>query len=518
MANNIEEIKRAKDGLDVLDDIYRYARLGFDAIDPDDYERMKWYGLFHRRQTPGFFMMRLRIPNGILTSCQMAALGELVNRFARGQADLTTRQNIQLRWIRIEDVPEIFATLENIGIGHLQTGMDNVRNVTGCPIAGLDPTEVLDAAPLAESIQEGILGRKEFSNLPRKFNICISGCRWDCALSQTHDLGLTPATRDGGIGFNVRVGGAMGGKSTHLSWDLDVFVPPEEVVELCRAVVALFRDEGLRENRQQARLKWLLEAWGVLRFREELERRLGRTLPRAGRDEVVAYGGDHLGVRRQKQEGLRYVGCLVPVGRITGDELIQFARLAETYGGSGGPSGGELRLTNDQNVLIVNVPQERVPALLGERLLQRFTPFPAASFRRLVSCTGNDYCHFSLIDTKGRAVELAQRLEGLLSAGQALRVHWSGCPHACGQHHIADIGFQAARVRVNGEIVDAADVYVGGRLGKDARLATKVLEGVPLTELPERLRPLLRALSEGAAPQPEVATASEASVAKRGQA
>lgn len=491
MGNKIEEIKQAKDGLDVLPDIHRYARLGFEAIPPDDLERMKWYGLFHRRQTPGYFMMRLRIPNGILTARQAAALGELANRYGRGKADLTTRQNIQLRWIRIEDVPAIFATLDDLGIGYLQTGMDNVRNVTGCPIAGLDPTEVLDASPVARAIQEEILGRKAFSNLPRKFNISIAGCRYDCALSQTHDIGLTPATREGAVGFNVRIGGAMGGKSTHLSWELDAFVPPEGVVALCRTILAIFRDEGLRENRQQARLKWLVEAWGVDRFRAEVERRLGQPLPHAGRDELFAYGGDHLGVRPQKQEGLRYVRCVVPVGRITGDDLIAFARLSERYG------SGELRLTQDQNILIVNVPEEQVAALLGEPLLQRHTPFPAPAFRRLVSCTGNDYCHFSLIDTKGRAVELAERLETILPEGRPLRMHWSGCPHACGQHHIADIGFQAARVKVDGEIVDAADVYLGGRLGKDAQLASKVLSGVPLSELPERLRPLLQALERG---------------------
>lgn len=197
------------------------------------------------------------------------------------------------------------------------------------------------------------------------------------------------------------------------------------------------------------------------------------------------------GVRSSK--GYVYVGCLVPVGRVTGDELIEFARLAETYG------SGELRLTQDQNVLIVNVPEERVPALVGEGLLERCTPFPSSSFRRLVSCTGNDYCHFSLIDTKGWAVKLAERLEAALPKDQPLRVHWSGCPHACGQHHIADIGFQGARVKVDGEIVDAADVYLGGWLGKHPSLATKVLEGVPLAELPEKLRTLVEAL-RGEAP------------------
>jgi ferredoxin-nitrite reductase len=496
---DIEAIKRAKDGLDVLEDIYRYAREGFAAIPDDDFERMKWYGLFRRKQTPGFFMMRLRMPNGILSAPQMAGIGRIANEYGRGAADITTRQNIQLRWIQIENVPAIFARLDELGIRHLQPGMDNIRNVTGCPAAGLDPSEVIDASGLALAIQESIIGRKDFSNLPRKFNISISGCRHDCALSQTHDLGLTPATRDGVIGFNVRVGGAMGGRSTHLSWDLDVFAEPEEVVPMCQAVLSTFRDEGSRENRLQARLKWLVESWGVERFRGEVERRMGTALRRAGCDEVWDYGGDHLGVHPQKRSGVSYVGLAVPVGRTTGDDLIEMARLAETYG------SGELRLTNDQNVLIIDVPGSSLAALLAEPLVQRYTPHPDAFQRRLVSCTGKDFCHFSLIDTKGRAVEVAERLQALLPEALPLRMHWSGCPHACGLHHIADIGFQAARVRVDGEIVDAADVFVGGKLGKEAKLATKVMEGVPLTELAERLAPLVGSVRRPAAAAVEAA-------------
>ena len=482
---DIEAIKRAKDGLDVLDDIYRYAREGFAAIPDDDFERMKWYGLFRRKQTPGYFMMRLRMPNGVLTSRQLAGLGEIAKKYGRGSADITTRQNIQLRWIRIEDVPVMFDALEELGIPHLQPGMDNIRNITGCPAAGLDPEELLDASPLALAIQDAIIGRKDYSNLPRKFNISISGCRQDCALSQTHDLGFTPATRDGVTGFNVRVGGAMGGKSTHLSWDLDVFVTADQVVSLCLAVLGLFRDQGSRENRLKARLKWLVEEWGVDRVRQEVERRFGRPLEHAGKDEVVDYGGDHLGVREQRHSGLYYVGLHVPVGRTNGEDLVELARLAEQYG------SGEVRLTNDQNVLLVNVPAASVPALLREPLVERYLPEPAAFQRRLVSCTGKDFCHYSLIDTKERAVEVAERLQTLMPDATPLRMHWSGCPHACGLHHIADVGFQAARVRVDGEIVDAADVFIGGRLGKDARLATKVLDAVPLTELPQRLQALL---------------------------
>jgi ferredoxin-nitrite reductase len=487
---DIEAIKRAKDGLDVLDDIYRYAREGFAAIPDDDFERFKWYGLFRRKQTPGFFMMRLRMPNGILTSAQLAGIASIANTYGRGSIDITTRQNLQLRWIRIEDVPAIFAALDAIGIRHLQPGMDNIRNVTGCPAAGLDPNEVIDASALALAIQEGVIGRKDFSNLPRKFNISISGCRHDCALSQTHDLGLTPATRDGVMGFNVRVGGAMGGKSTHLSWDLDVFVEPHEVVALTRTILSIFRDEGSRENRLKARLKWLVEAWGVERFRTEIEARLEMPLRRAGRDEVWDYGGDHLGVHSQRRSDLSYVGLAVPAGRTTADDMIELARLAGCYG------SGEVRLTNDQNVLIVNVPDDKLSGLLEEPLLATYSPDPGSFSRRMVSCTGKDFCHFSLIDTKGRATEIAESLQVLYPDETPLRMHWSGCPHACGLHHIADIGLQASRVRIGDEIVDAADVFVGGRLGKHASLATKVMDAVPLTELPQRLAPYIESLRQ----------------------
>jgi ferredoxin-nitrite reductase len=484
MGNKIEEIKATKDGLDVLEDIYRYAELGFDAIPPDDYERMKWYGLFHRSQTPGYFMMRLRIPNGVLTSAQIRRLGSIVNRFGRGSADLTTRQNIQFRWLRIEDVPAIFAELAEIGIEHRQTGMDNVRNITGCSMAGLHPAEVLDASPVATAIQEAYLGLKEFSNLPRKFNISVSGCREDCAISRIHDVGLTPALKDGVAGFNVKVGGAMGGREPRFAEDLDAFVTPEQAPALCLAILTVFRDHGYREGRQKARLKWLLADWGMTKFRAEAEARFGE-LPRQGECQVDAEAHDHIGVMEQKQPELYAVGLLVPVGRVTGDDLIDAGRLAEQYGSD------EVRITHDQNLILTNVCQPSLAELLREPLLQRFSPEPGNWIRRTVSCTGNDYCHFSLIDTKGWAESIAESLEEILPLAEPVRMHWSGCAHACGQHRIGDIGFQGARVRIGDEIVDAVDVYAGGKLGAESQLAEKVLDNVPLTELPQRLRELI---------------------------
>lgn len=482
--NKIEEIKRVKDGLDVLDDIYRHARERT-TPDPDDLERMKWYGLFHRRQTPGYFMLRLRIPNGILTSQQITEIGRLSNQFGRATIDITARQNIQLRWIELQNVPEIFERLGAVGLEHRQSGMDNIRNITGCPMAGLDPDEVLDAAPIARALQDAIVGEHAFSNLPRKFNTSISGCRHDCATSRIHDLSLVPAIKDGRPGFNVRAGGAIGGKSPRYASDLDVFVTPEQAVEFCMALIALYRDEGPREDRQKARLKVMLDAWGVDRFRAELESRYG-PLEHAGEDQLASFAGDHLGVARQKQPGLSAVGCLVPVGRITGDDLVEFGRLGELYG------SGELRLTNNQNVVIVNVADDSVAALLEEPLLQKFSPHPPNWSRRSVSCTGIDFCHFSLIDTKSAAVAFSEAMQRLMPTSKALRMHWSGCQHGCGQHQIGDLGFMASQVRIKNETVAATDVYAGGEPGAEPKLGTRIMQDVPLTELPERIAAYLR--------------------------
>jgi ferredoxin-nitrite reductase len=480
--NKIEAIKAEKDGLDVIDDLARFAEEGFGAIPEDDFERLKWYGLFRRKPTPGYFMLRLRIPNGILNSVQMRELANLTVCFGRGTADITTRQNIQLRWLTIEQAPALFERLRMVGLTSQQSGMDNVRNYVGCPIAGLDPDEVLDASPLTYALQAALLNKRAYSNLPRKFNVSIAGCRQDCGHAQANDLGFTPATApDGTTGFNVWVGGALGGKEPRLGEPLDLFARPDEVVELACRVLEVFRDHGPRESRLHARLKVLLGHWGVARFRAEVERYLGRTPAPAGRDEVRTHGGDHIGVHAQQQPGRVYVGLLVPVGRISGMQMKELARLADEYG------AGELRLTSDQNVLIPHVAEARLPALLTEPLLTELSPTPHPVMRGLVTCTGNDYCHFSLIDTKGRGLELARSLEMRmpnLDPAVRLRLHMSGCPHACGQHQIADIGLQAARVRRDGVVLDAADVFRGGRLGPGGLLATKTDDNVTFDELP----------------------------------
>ena len=490
--NRIEVLKSARDGLDVLPDLYRYAVEGVDAIPADDFERLKWYGLFHRKATPGYFMLRMRIPNGVLTSEQITAIGEIANRCGRGTADITTRQNIQLRWITIEDAPWVLQRLAAAGLNSQQSGMDNVRNVVGCPLAGLDADELIDARTLAERLQQAIVGGKRFSNLPRKFNLSITGCREDCAHAQTHDLSFAPATRyEAGqeiAGFNVLVGGALGGQQPELARPLDVLVEPEGVVPVALAILEVFRDHGPREQRKRTRLKVLLGEWGIERFRAAVEERAGVPLERAAESATRKHGGDHIGISSQAQPGRSVVGCLVPVGRVSGDDLIEFGRLAAAYGTA------ELRLTVQQNVLIPNVPDERLGALLAEPLLETYSPKPSPWVRSVVTCTGNDYCHFSLIDTKAEALKLASALEERYEIDEPVRIQMSGCPHACGQHRASEIGLLGDRKRVDGEVLDAADVFAGGCLGDDARLGERTAEGVLTPDLPEAVAAQLRSL------------------------
>ena len=254
---------------------------------------------------------------------------------------------------------------------------------------------------------------------------------------------------------------------------------------LNRAVLVVFRDHGPREARNKARLKVLLGNWGIPRFRAAVEERFGRPLLPAGRDETMKHGGDHVGVHRQRQPGLWYVGLLVPVGRVSGTHLKELARLAQLYG------TGEIRLTADQNVIITNIPEERLPLLLREPLLRELTPSPSAIMRGLVCCTGTDYCHFSLMDTKGEALKLAHALERKVTPDRPVRIHISGCPNACGQHHIGDISLLAVKVKRGGNVVEAADVALGGHLGPDARLAVAAFDGVALAELPDVLAGVL---------------------------
>jgi ferredoxin-nitrite reductase len=488
--NRIEALKAARDGLDVTEDLVRFAREGWKTLGDDDKERLKWVGVFHRRPTPGHFMMRIRMPNGILGSAQARLLAEIIRRSGRNVADVTTRQQLQLRWLAIEEVPEVMARLEAAGLSSLQTGMDNIRGVVGCPATGLTPRELVDTGPIAAAFQAIFLGNKAFTNLPRKFNVTITGCPDNCTTAETQDIAMTPAvtTLAGAevVGFNVAVGGKQGSGGPSFARPLDVFVRPGEAAEVCAAIALLFRDHGPRDTRGKARLAFLVEAWGPARFRDALEARCGRPFAPAGRDARSGTSTDHIGVFRQRQAGLNYVGLKTPVGRLSGDQLAALADLADGYG------RGELRLTPAQNVLVPHVPDARLDDFLAEPLLRELPYNPPEVHRGLAACTGTDFCNLALIDTKTRALALAREFAARLDRTRPITVRWSGCPAACGNHHTADVGLQGCKVKVDGRIVDGVHVFVGGRGGPEPRAGLRVLEDVPCDELPAALERLVR--------------------------
>jgi ferredoxin-nitrite reductase len=368
--------------------------------------------------------------------------------------------------------------------------MDNIRNVVGCPAAGLTGDELFDASGVVREFNDAFLRNKAFTNLPRKFNVAITGCTENCTHGETQDLSLTPAIRIIGgeevKGFNVSVGGKIGSGGLRPATPLGVFCRPAEAAAICSHITLLFRDYGPRRARNRARLAFLIDEWGVDRFRQELERRVGERLMPQGRDARTTRHHDHLGITRQKQPGFFAVGLNVPVGRITADQLFGLARLARQYG------TGDVRITTSQNVIVANVAEQRLPQMTGEPLLRELRHDPTNMMRGAVSCTGIDYCHMALIETKELALKTARELDERLGRGKRLlTMHWSGCPAGCGNHTGADIGLLGKNVKIGDEIVDAVDVFVGGQSGPNAKAGTKLLEDVPCRDLPRILEQVI---------------------------
>jgi sulfite reductase beta subunit-like hemoprotein len=500
----IEHIKARKDGLDVLADIYRYAKLGFDAIEPDDLQLFRWYGIYTQRaeasaasgdpgpseETDGHFMLRIKFPNGIVTSDQLRTIGRLSERYGRAMGDITTRQNIQLHWLRIEDLPVVLDELNAVGLSFTQACGDVWRNVVGCPLAGVDGHELIDSRPLIEELERTFVGDRRFSNLPRKFKVSVSGCLHRCAQHEINDIGLVAVEKDGVVGYDVWVGGGLGA-SARMGRRLDLFALPEEAAEVCRAITELFRDEGNRAKRTRARIKFLVDEWGVERIRAEVERRLGRSFPASVEPgDPVDPHRDHLGVHPQVQAGLYYLGATTLRGRFTGDQMIAVADLADRFG------SGALRCTNRQNIIVLDVPDAQVDEAAAS-LRDIGLPTEASTFRRgVISCTGMEFCKLAIVETKERAVELIEHLERRVGdVAGSLRINLNGCPNACAQYQVADIGLQGGIARLpDGRRVQGFILHIGGRLGEDAGFARRVAsKAMPADEARYAVERIVRA-------------------------
>ena len=379
----VEQIKLKRHPFEVAQAVIdRYSKEGAESIAtvPGETERLKWVGLYPQRQGGDAFMMRIKVPGGVLTAPQVREIGVAADAFAEGPedspvfgnryADLTTRQDIQLHWLRIEDIPRVWQRFWDVGLTTVQACGDSARNVCSCPVSGVDADEVVDALPVAQAISAFFTGNREYANLPRKFKIAVTGCLEDCARVEIDDIGLWPARdAEGSVGFNVLVGGGLS-DGERMAQDIDVFVRPDQAVELTRAIAQLFGELGNRENRGLARMRYLAQELGPEGFRSALAERARFGLAPAGQELTRRFRGDHVGVHPQKQPGLVYVGCSVPVGRMHGIELVDAARLAETYG------DGTIRIGTDQNFVLSGVPEERLDALLAEPLVQSYSPFP----------------------------------------------------------------------------------------------------------------------------------------------
>jgi sulfite reductase (ferredoxin) len=483
--NKNEENKRNDDGLNVRQRIIDiYSKYGFDSIDPADLRgRFRWYGLYTQRR-PGidggktavlepeelddrYFMLRIRIDGGQLDAAQLRTIAGISRRYARGTADVTDRQNIQLHWVEIENVPAIWDALESVGLSTTEACGDTPRVILGCPLAGLDSREVIDATPEIAAISGTYIGDPAFSNLPRKFKSSISGCAAQCAIHEINDIAFVGVISETGeAGYDLWVGGGLS-TNPMIGRRLGTFVRPGQVPEVWAGVTGLFRDYGYRRLRHRARIKFLVADWGPEKFREVLEKEyLGYALPDGPAPAAPPHGiRDHVGVHPQK-DGNCYVGFAPTVGRLSGDLLESIARLAAEYG------SGRVRTTTEQKMVILDVPPERVEALVAELDNAGLPARPSAFRRHTMACTGIEFCKLAIVETKARAADLIAELERRLPGFEVpVTINVNGCPNSCARIQTADIGLKGTLITLpGGEQVEGFQVHLGGALdGGDAR-------------------------------------------------
>ncbi|GFR51551.1 hypothetical protein Agub_g13970 [Astrephomene gubernaculifera] len=504
-ANKFEKIKVEKCGSTAWTEVFELSRLlqegksTWEDLNLDDVDiRMKWAGLFHRgKRTPGKFMMRLKLPNGELDARQLRYLASTIAPYgADGCADITTRANIQLRGFALEDAESVIQGLWDVGLTSFQSGMDSVRNLTGNPIAGVDPHELIDTRPLLREMEAMLFndgrGRQEFANLPRKLNICISSTRDDFPHTHINDVGYEAVRHpeSGEVVFNVVVGGMFSIKRNVVSIPLGCSITQQQLMPFTEALLRVFRDHGPRGDRQQTRLMYAVEAIGVEKFKQLIAEYMGGAEfapPVHVHHEQPWERRDLMGVHPQRQPGLNWVGACVPAGRLHAADFAEMARVAEQYG------DGTVRVTCEENVIFVNVPDEKIPAMLAEPLFQRFKVNPGLLLRGMVSCTGNQFCGFAMVETKQRAVRVVQALEEQLELTRPVRIHFTGCPNSCGQAQVGDIGLMGAPAKLDGKAVEGFKIFLGGKIGENPELAKKFEQGVPAvySHLIPRLKEIL---------------------------
>jgi sulfite reductase beta subunit-like hemoprotein len=483
-----EQIKADQHPFDAWEDLVRASREGFAAIQPENFLRFRWFGIYQQRpKTDPYFMLRLKLPGGRLNAAQLRVVAEVARDYGRGIADITTRQNFQFHWLMIEKVPEVLKKFESAGITTRGACGDVTRNITGSPLAGLEPDEVDDLQDIIEVLHQKLLWDKNLANLPRKFKISITGSLRNAAQPEINDVGIygfwkgnagkTPA-------FAIRVGGGL---SSHplFAQPLPIALKREEIIPAVMAALGIFHDLGNRENRRAARMKFLVEGWGLEKFLQEIEKRAGYSFERYKKVPMPSEEREHFwGVIPQKQKGLYAVGLAVLAGRLQAGQLLALADLSEKYG------GGELRATNRQNILLIHVPEKNLEPLKKELTAQGFDLGTNGIYRSLVVCTGREFCNLALVEVKVFSKKLIEHLTKVFPDFQeTLTIHVTGCPNSCGQYQLADIGLMGVAKTVDGIFRDAFHIAVGG--GSDA-WGRKVFQFVLSEEVPALLENMVR--------------------------
>jgi ferredoxin-nitrite reductase len=518
MPTKVEGWKDEVYGEELREHLLRFAEEGWASIPEHEreawFERFKWWGLYHQRKgQESYFMMRIGTPMGRMSPQQLRVVGEIAEEFAVGPAanpefgdaycDWTTRQSIQLHWIQLEDLEEIFGRLERHGLSTIQACGDSWRNIVGSPVAGRDADEHLDVWPLVQQLNDEFKGNAAYSNLPRKWKVSVTGDTRGAGQGDINDLAFEPAIKDPDgeavVGFNVRVGGGLARKEPRFARDIDVFCTPERMMAVSAGLSALFRDHGNRENRFKARMKFLVDEWGAQKLRDVLqEEYMDFEMQSAGADLRDQYDynagradsvGDYVGVHEQN-DGQLFVGLSVLVGRMSAADVIELADIAESYGSE------MIGLTQRQNLIVADIAPADLDGFLAEPVIERHSPDPDPFMRGSIACTGTEYCSLSIVETKNRMVRYGRWLTENVALPEGLtdfHIHLSGCTASCAQPQIADISLRGMKTRKDGEPVEAFDIGLGGGLGETPQFATWVEMRVAADEVPGYIRNLLAA-------------------------
>lgn len=472
--NSVERLKKEKHPLTIVQELPRLIERGYEEISEEDVVRLQWYGLYHDKPKIGYFMLRIKIANGILSPRQLRTIGEISSRFGRDYGELSTRQNVQLHWIKLDHLPEIFDILARNGLTTVGGCGDNVRNITGCPVTSIAQDELFDARPIVEATAQYFYGNPLYSDLPRKHKITISTCAHQCNAPDIHDIALIGAQHNGRDGFAIRIGGGLS-TFPRIAQDMNVFVAKDDTLPVLRAIIDVWQENlKSRMSRIKSRMKFLVDEIGAVKYRELVEAKLGYALESFPAPKPTSES-DHLGIHSQKQEGLSYIGFPVNVGWITGAQMIALADLAESL-------GGEIRFTRQQNFILTNIPNERVDEIV-ETVKQIGFDLNVNRLRgSSIACTGSPLCNYAVSLTKTQLGDILDHLEKQFGRdAEGIKINLDGCPHACTHHWVGDIGLQGTTLRERGpggEKLEGYDIYLRGGLGPDAGIGQPIVRRV----------------------------------------